>query len=56
MKKLLQRIYCYTEREVIDVKTGKKEIGTYYKIFGFVYKTNYRPAEKCDHSNFLGLV
>ena len=43
MKKLFQKLFCYTERTVRDVNTGKLETATYTKIFGFVVRTKYGP-------------
>lgn len=56
MKKFIQKIICYTSKEVIDVETKHRETATYVKLFGFVVKTTYRPKENCDHSNYLGII
>lgn len=42
MKKLLQKLICYTKREVVDATTRQKEIATYTKLFGIVIKTTYK--------------
>ena len=44
MKKIVQQIFCYTTRTVIDVETKNTEVATYIMLFGFVIKTIYRPT------------
>ncbi len=57
MKKLLQKIICFTTREVTDVATSRKEIATYTKLFGFVVKTTYTPVLSDDElSEYLGII
>lgn len=56
MKKLIQKIVCYTTRNVIDVATGQLEVATYTKVFGYVVKTNYTPVQKDELSNYLEII
>nr|WP_315032505.1 hypothetical protein [uncultured Chryseobacterium sp.] len=43
MKKLLQTLFCHKEIDVIDAKTGRKEIATYNIILGIFFKIKYKP-------------
>ncbi|MBB5334868.1 hypothetical protein HNP69_003020 [Chryseobacterium koreense] len=41
--KTIKFIFNYTTRQVTDVETRKPEIATYFRVFGFVVKTTYKP-------------
>ena len=56
VQKLVQKIVCYTTRNVIDVATGRLETGTYTKVFGYVVKTSYEPVQKDELSNYLEII
>ncbi|MDR6919391.1 MULTISPECIES: hypothetical protein [Chryseobacterium] len=43
MKKILQTLFCHKKIEVIDAKTGRKEIATYKIILGIFFKISYQP-------------
>jgi hypothetical protein len=58
MKKLVQKIVCYTTRNVIDVTTGRHETATYTKVFGYVVKITYTPVpvQQDELSTYLGII
>ena len=56
MKKLFQKLICYTERTVRDVKTGRLETATYTKVFGIVVKTHYEPKKEDELTEYLGIL
>lgn len=55
IKKMVHRLLSYRTKKVIDVKTNRPELATYWKLFGFVVKTTYKPLDECHHSQFLGI-
>lgn len=42
--KILKFVFNYTKRNVVDMETLKPETATYFRLFGFVFRTNYKPA------------
>lgn len=43
MKNILTILFNYTTRQVRDMDSLKLETATYFRIFGFVVKTIYKP-------------
>ncbi|MCC2590323.1 hypothetical protein [Chryseobacterium sp. MFBS3-17] len=43
-KKAVQFIFNYTTRSVVDAQTLRHETATYFRVFGFVVKTTYKPV------------
>lgn len=44
ISKIVKLVFNFTTRQVTDMETLKCETATYFRLFGFVIKTTYKPA------------